>query len=140
MKRIKMLLLGCSMALCSLTAFADDPETDKKANAEYVTRTKTMTVAAYPNREHTKMHFIVENHIDVPLYVTFLGKNDQELYSQKVGKHKKPTHQVFNLQDLPNGDYQIVVSDGYNKVIKSFRIDTREVQVPKTTRWLTALE
>jgi hypothetical protein len=140
MKRIKTLLLGCSLALCSLATFAENPITDEKINAEYVTRTKTMTVAAYPNREHTKIHFIVENHIDVPLYVTFVGKNEQELYSQKVGKFKKPTHHIFNVEGLPNGDYRIVVSDGYNKLIKSFRIDTREVQVPKTTRWFTALE
>lgn len=135
---MKRTLLTLLLTAVTSAVFADGPDTVGIAARSYVTRTKTMSMVIYPNPDHTKMHLVVENHIEVPLYVSFVS-DGQLLYSQKMGKRMKRFHQPFDMQNLPDGDYQIEVSDGANKVVKPFHIGTKKPANADSGRRLTVL-
>ncbi|WP_266366677.1 hypothetical protein [Tellurirhabdus rosea] len=127
-------------ALSATAAPPDGPDTlATLPAAPNVTRTKAMSMAIYPNLDHTKMHLMVENHVEIPLFVTFMdGKN--KLYDVKVGKRLRAFHAKFDISQLKDGDYTIEVSDGFNKIVKTFSVGTRPPQKEGPSRFLTAID
>jgi hypothetical protein len=51
------------------------------------------------------------------------GANDEVLYDRTLGK--APFESVFNLSDLEDGDYQLLISCGKEKIVKTIHIQTQ---------------
>jgi hypothetical protein len=69
-----------------------------------------------------KFRVAVMDDADHAIFITITG-GDDVLYSRTLGK--APLESVFNLSELEDGNYQLSVSCGKEKVTKTFRIQTQ---------------
>lgn len=132
------LLFSASM-LASPFRATGGPGDDKagELTASNVSRTKTMGVAIYQSVNTSTMNLMIENYIEVPLKVRLLDETNAILHEEVVSKRLKSYRRKFNMEQVKDGSYTFEITDGFNRVVKTFRVDTPEVTVNQTGRFIS---
>ncbi|GAB3334984.1 hypothetical protein GCM10027299_43630 [Larkinella ripae] len=105
-----------------------------------VSHTKAMGVAIYQSIKSAKMNLMIENYIEVPLKVTLTNEQNEVLHVEKVSKRVKKYWRKFDMETMNDGLYTFEVSDGFTKVTKVFKLETRKREVKEPTRFVSLLE
>ena len=116
------------------------PDKDKYSLTPNVSRTKTMGVAIYQSVNTSTMNLLIENYIEVPLKVRLIHETNGVVHEEELSKRLKSYRRKFNMAGAMDGWYTFEITDGYNRVIKTFRVDTPEVSVQKTERFIKLVE
>lgn len=114
-------------ALCICTAFftfANDAATDKKK--EHATTTSILNAVVTT----TGTNVIVTAISEFPgaIDVTLSDNAGNELYRGKLVKGNLTQHAIFNLEQLQEGTYSIVLSNGKTRVEKKVTVDTNTIK------------
>ncbi|GAB3273881.1 hypothetical protein GCM10027347_46550 [Larkinella harenae] len=131
-----LLLVMSAPVMAGLSSTLPDPdEKEKNASASpNVSRTNSMGVAIYQSISSARMNLMIENYIEVPLQVTLRDENNEVLHAEKVNKRLKKYWRKFNMESMKDGLYTFEVSDGFTRIVKSFRLETQKVQVQEPIR------
>ncbi len=115
-------------ALCICTAiftFANPAASDKKGK-------NTTTIASTLNAAVTTTgsNVIVTAISELPqaVEVTLTDDNGNELYQGKLVKGDLTQNAIFNLEQLHDGTYNIVLSNGKNKLEKKVTVNTNTIK------------
>jgi len=113
-------------ALCICTAFftfANPAATDKK-NKNTITSTLNATVAT------TGTNIIVTAISELPnaVDVTLTDDAGNELYRGKLVKGHLTYNAIFNLEQLGEGTYSIILNNGKNKLEKKVTVNTNTIR------------
>ncbi|WP_460638849.1 hypothetical protein [Larkinella harenae] len=135
-KMAALLLVMSAPVMAGLSSTLPDPdEKEKNASASpNVSRTNSMGVAIYQSISSARMNLMIENYIEVPLQVTLRDENNEVLHAEKVNKRLKKYWRKFNMESMKDGLYTFEVSDGFTRIVKSFRLETQKVQVQEPIR------
>ena len=114
-------------ALCICTAFftfANSAATDKKGKNTTTTSTLNVVVTT------TGTNVIVTAVSEFPdaVDVTLTDDAGNELYQGKLVKGNLTQHAIFNLEQLQEGTYSIVLSNGKSKLEKKVTVDTNTIK------------
>ncbi|MGV3561606.1 hypothetical protein [Larkinella arboricola] len=141
--KITALVLALSTPVLAGTSSSFPEPGDEKEKAASaspnVSRTKSMGVAIYRSINSAKMNLMIENYIEVPLYVSLRDEKNEVLHTEKVSKRLKKYWRKFDMETMKDGLYTFEISDGLNKVTKSFRLETQKVETKEPGRFVSLL-
>ena len=114
-------------ALCICTAFftfANPASTDKKKQNTTTASTLNVVVTT------TGTNVIVTAVSEFPdaVDVTLTDDAGNELYQGKLVKGNLTQHAIFNLEQLQEGTYSIILNNGKNKLKKKVTVDTNTIK------------
>ena len=113
--------------LCICTAFftfANPAATDKKKQNTATASTLNVVVTT------TGTNVIVTAVSELPdaVDVTLTDDAGNELYQGKLVKGNLTQHAIFNLEQLQEGTYSIILNNGKNKLEKKVTVDTNTIK------------
>ena len=114
-------------ALCICTAFftfANPAATDKKKQ----NTTTASTLNAVVNTTGTNVTVIAISEFPDAVDVTLTDDKGNELYHGKLVKGNLTQNAIFNLEQLNEGTYSIVLSNGKSKLEKKVTVDSNTIK------------
>lgn len=133
-------LLTLAFALTMGTPDDKDNKAKVAAMPSNIAVTKSMSMSMYPSYDQSKMNVHVVNHLGLPLKVSFMNEKGDCLATERLPRRIETRHIKFNVDALPTGAYQIVISDGKNEVVKQFQINTEEPVKPSRVKVLEEVD
>lgn len=115
-KFISSVLVALALSASTVTFANSDKE---KAVASY-------QVGMYPSAEVAKLNVVVAKEKGVALDVVLMNNNGLILATHRLSKNETTTRTRFDLSELQDGNYKVVVSDGSSKVIKEVNLLTKK--------------
>lgn len=109
-----------------LVALAVSASTVTFANTDNEKKASSYQVGLYPSVEKAKVNVMVAKEKGTALDVILLDRRGLILATHRLCKSETSTHTRFDLSDLQDGTYKIVVSDGSSKVEKDFNLQTKK--------------
>ncbi|MFC5409036.1 T9SS type A sorting domain-containing protein [Larkinella bovis] len=109
-----------------LVALAVSASTVTFANADKEKKAATYQVGMYPSAEAAKVNVMVAKEKGTALDVLLIDTNGTILATQRLGKNETTTRTRFDLSDLQDGSYKVVVSDGASKIVKEVNLQTKK--------------
>ena len=114
-------------ALCICTAFftfANPATTDKKNKHTTIASTLNAVVTT----TGTKVIVTAISELPNAVEVTLTDDAGNELYRGKLVKGNLTQHAIFNLEQLNEGTYSIVLSNGKSKLEKKVTVNTNTIK------------
>ena len=114
-------------ALCICTAFftfANPAATDKKKQ----NTTTAATLNAVVTTTGTNVFITAVSEFPRAVDVTLTDDAGNELYQGKLVKGNLTQHAIFNLEQLQEGTYSIVLSNGKSTLEKKVTVDTHTIR------------
>ena len=114
-------------ALCICTAFftfANPAATDKKKHTDAIA--STLNAAVVTNGTRVIVNALSE--LPYAVDVTLTDDSGNEIYQGKLVKGNLTQHAIFELGQLSEGTYSIVLSNGKNKLEKKVTINTNTIK------------
>lgn len=108
-----VLLMGTS------TAFANDMKEEK---------TKSFDMSMYVDQNSETLKTFYEKSQGNTLIIEIQNEKGQTLHQSIVGKKRTTAQLNFNLRNLEDGAYKLVVTDGSNTVEKPLELNTPSVE------------
>lgn len=94
-------------------------------------------VGVYPKAQVGKICVAVEKKPNTVVTVELLAPTGDDLYLAHPPKKLAKFHQVFDLNELPDGIYTIRVSQGESVIVKTLQLQTPAPEVTLPARQLT---
>jgi hypothetical protein len=66
------------------------------------------------------------------LSITLVDKSGQKLATSNISRDSAATRTRFDLTALPDGEYQVILSDGKNSQAKTIELNTQDTEVLRT--------
>ncbi|RAJ96050.1 putative secreted protein (Por secretion system target) [Larkinella arboricola] len=107
-----------ALALSASTATFANSDNEKKANSYHV--------GLYPSVQTAKVNVMVAKEKGTALDVLLLDGQGTVLATHRLAKNETSTRTRFDLNQLQDGTYTVVVSDGSSKIIKDFNLQTKK--------------
>ncbi|GAB3783078.1 hypothetical protein GCM10028818_40260 [Spirosoma horti] len=124
---IKPLLVAFSLTLASLSpSCADTTGSPSKAD--------TAVAAAYKSGMYTnaegKLNIAVEKQIGGTVEIRMTNSAGKELFAQRVGKRQKLARLRVDVSALPDGVYEVAISNGVDTTVHQFTLATQQPGLP----------
>lgn len=124
---INTLLVAFSLTLVSLSAsFANTTGSPSKADTAVAVTYKS---GMYTNAEG-KLNIAVEKQIGGTVEIRMSNSAGKELFSQRVGKRQKLARLRVDVSALPDGVYEVAVSNGIDTTVLHFTLATQQPGIP----------
>lgn len=128
MKTLVSSLLVALFVTASTVSFA---RTDDRTPRESKT-VAAFKVGVYPSVESTKLNVLIAKETGADISVQLRNEQGYVLATQWVSKKETSCRLRFDLSELEDGKYQVVVSDGTTKTVKEMNLATKTpVQVDR---------
>jgi hypothetical protein len=114
-----------------LVALAVSASTATFANTDNEKAASTYQVGMYPSSEPTKLNVMVAKEKGTSLNVQLLDGRGIVLANHRLDKNDTSTRTRFDLSQLEDGNYKIVVSDGASKIVKEVNLQTKTPVQPE---------
>lgn len=115
---MKTLFASALIALTMTTAaFAAD---DKAEAAK-----STFRSVVYPNVDAHKLNVNVEKTGNSRIYIKILDAKGNQLAVQALSKSTQKAQARFDVSELQDGTYRVVVTDGTNQIVKDIVLSTK---------------
>ena len=108
-----------------LVALAVSASTVTFANNDNTKTAATYQVGMYPSAETAKVNVMVAKEKGQALNVKLLDGNGAVLATHQLDKNDTTTRTRFDLSQLEDGNYKIVVGDGASKIVKEVNLQTK---------------
>ncbi|GAB3284706.1 hypothetical protein GCM10027347_61740 [Larkinella harenae] len=113
------LLLALTLTATTFNAATANPKEPKKAAA--------FQSAMYTTTEG-KLQVAVQKETTSPLLVQLLDQKGNAVFSQKIGKRQDAVRYRFDVSNLPDGVYQVTISNGVETTSKEITLATKQVE------------
>ncbi|MGA0558787.1 hypothetical protein ACO2Q8_19165 [Larkinella sp. VNQ87] len=114
-----------------LVALAVSASTVTFANTDNEKTGTAYQVGLYPSSESAKVNVIVAKEKGTALDVVLLDRSGVILATYHLNKNETTTRTRFDMSELQDGTYQVVVSDGASKVVKEVNLQTKKPVQPE---------
>jgi hypothetical protein len=94
-------------------------------HADPQTTTESFAVGVYPKAHVSKLSVMVDNARHQRLSLRLINPRNEVLYQETVGRKLAKYGRNLDLTNLPDGVYQIQVSDGHDTVVREFSLSTQ---------------
>ena len=85
-------------------------------------------VGVYPKQHTAKLNVMVENHEQKRLNLRLISPKNEVVYQETVGRKTAKYSRKLDLGQLPDGVYQLQVSDGQETVVREVNVSTKKVE------------
>ncbi|RAJ93160.1 putative secreted protein (Por secretion system target) [Larkinella arboricola] len=113
------LLIALTLTAASFNTVQADPNKPKKA-------------AAFQTGIHTtaegKLQVAVQKETSSAVVVRLLNANGQEVFAQQIGKRQEAVRLRMDVSNLPDGVYQVAISNGVETTTKEVTLTTKQIE------------
>ena len=121
---IKPLLVAFALSFVTVSAsLADANPIGRRATVA------TYKASVYPTIQG-KLQIALNKETGGMVYVQLKDAAGQVLFSQQVGKNETASRLRLNLSDLPDGAYQVEISNGVDTTIHNVKLATQKPDAP----------
>ncbi|MFD1145490.1 T9SS type A sorting domain-containing protein [Larkinella insperata] len=114
---INTLLVALTLTAASFTTAQAGPKEPKKA-------------AAFQSGIHTtaegKLQVAVQKEATSPVVVNLLDAEGNTVFSQQIGKRQEAVRLRMDVSNLPDGVYQVAISNGVETTTKEVTLSTKQ--------------
>jgi len=133
---MKTLLTFCTTALLLiLTAAApqnDEPNPQEfDLNNQYQTRTRSFGVGMFPKKGAPVMNLLIDNYSNKSISIRLKDKKGNVYYMEMLGKKRRRSWLKFNMSEMKDAVYQVIVFNGKDKIVKEINLRTVAVPLPE---------
>jgi hypothetical protein len=114
-----------------LVALAVSASTVTFANSDNEKEAGTYQVGLYPSAQNAKVNVMVAKEKGSLLSVQLLDGSGAVLVTQQLDKNETTTRTRFDLSQLQDGKYKVVVTDGASKIVKEVNLQTKTPVQPE---------
>ncbi|RAJ90892.1 putative secreted protein (Por secretion system target) [Larkinella arboricola] len=118
---LNTLLVALTLTAASFNVAQADPNKPKKA-------------AAFQSGIHTtaegKLQVAVQKETSSAVVVQLLNANGQEVFAQQIGKRQEAVRLRMDVSNLPDGVYQVAISNGVETTTKDVTLSTKQPVAP----------
>ncbi|WP_128547844.1 hypothetical protein [Larkinella soli] len=114
-----------------LVALSVSASTVALANVDGEKVSGSYQVGMYASSEAAKLNVMVAKEKGTQVSVQLLGENGQVLAIQRLSKHDTSVRTRFDLSELEDGKYTVVVTDGSSKTVKEVNLQTKRPVQPE---------
>lgn len=127
---IKSLALALTLGVVSFANVLAAPE--KPGKKSKVESFATYQTAVYPSTSQSVINVMLEKGEGGPVHISFKNKAGETMAVQTVGRNKDRVSMKFRIDELPDGQYSVEVSNGRDVTSKQITIATRPEASPRT--------
>ncbi|GAB3334469.1 hypothetical protein GCM10027299_42710 [Larkinella ripae] len=109
-----------------LVALAVSASTVTFANSDNEKAAAAYQVGMYPSAEAAKVNVTVAKEKGTSLDVLLLDGSGTVLATHHLNKSETTSRTRFDLSELQDGSYKVVVSDGSSKIVKEVNLQTKK--------------
>ncbi|MDB5239861.1 MAG: hypothetical protein JWP57_486 [Spirosoma sp.] len=120
----KPLLLSLAFSLVSLSATLAD------SNPGNRTKTVALFKTGIYSTAEGKLQIALEKETGGAVDVKLKNKDGKVLFSQHLGKKEKAARLRLNLSELPDGEYQVEVTNGVDVTTHNVQLSTKQPSAP----------
>jgi|GEM_PF-4015225 len=126
---MKTHLTWCVALLLSASVFAIPPndEPDLNVNNQYQTRTATFGVGMFPKKGVPVINLLVDNYSDKSIGITLRDSKGVIYHTERMDRQQRRAWMKFNMSQLKDDVYQVVIQNGKDRVIKEVNVKTQQV-------------
>lgn len=121
---LKPLLVAFSLGLVTLSASVADANPIGRRTAA-----ATYKASVYPTIQG-KLQIALDKETGGTVVVQSKDKEGQVLFSQHVGKNETTSRLRLNLSELPDGAYQVEITNGVDTTTHSVKLSTQKPDAP----------
>ncbi|MFN8346677.1 MAG: hypothetical protein U0X91_16870 [Spirosomataceae bacterium] len=118
--------IACALALTTTAAFAHPTEEKTANNRPEATFESSAFVTADAN-----LRVAIKKNAPQPVYLTLKNTDGQVLFAETVGKKEMSYAAKINVSDLTDGNYQLEIVSGKNRVVKQLSLSSKKVEVQR---------
>lgn len=86
--------------------------------------TESFAVGVYPKAHSSKLNVMVDNTRNKRLNLRLINPQNEIVYQEIVGKKRTKYRRYLDLGTLPDGVYQLQISDGQDTVVREISLNT----------------
>lgn len=94
-------------------------------------------VGVYPVQRSSKLHVAVAKHHHKRLNLRLVNPKNEVLYQETVGKHQAKYQRKLDLSTLPDGVYQLQITDGQDTVVREVNLSTSKPEPVQAERFVS---
>lgn len=99
-------------------------EVNNEVNAPDIGKAISLRVTMRPVQKDEKIELLFGKIAGTSMTITLFDAKNR-LYYEKLGKNEKGYFsQNYDIKDLPNGQYQFVIQNGSERIVKKFEIQS----------------
>jgi hypothetical protein len=101
------------------------------------TPSASFEVGVYPVQRSSKLHVAVAKHHQKRLNLRLVNPKNEVLYQETVGKHQAKYQRKLDLSTLPDGVYQLQITDGQDTVVREVSLGTTKPEPVQSERFVS---
>jgi ribosomal protein S6 len=118
--------IACALALTTTVAFAHPTEDKTSNNRPEATFESSAFVTADAN-----LRVAIKKNAPQTVYLTLKNTDGQVLFAETIGKKEMAYAAKINVSDLTDGNYQLEIVSGKNRVVKQLNLSSKKVEVQR---------
>lgn len=118
--------IACALALTTTVAFAHPTEDKTSTNRPEATFESSAFVTADAN-----LRVAIKKNAPQTVYLTLKNTDGQVLFAETIGKKEMAYAAKINVSDLTDGNYQLEIVSGKNRVVKQLNLSSKKVEVQR---------
>lgn len=118
--------IACALALTTTVAFAHPTEDKTSNNRPEATFESSAFVTADAN-----LRVAIKKNAPQKVYLTLKSNEGQVLFAETIGKKEMAYAAKINVSDLTDGNYQLEIVSGKNRVVKQLNLSSKKVEVQR---------
>ncbi|MEI7586316.1 hypothetical protein [Runella sp.] len=118
--------IACALALTTTVAFAHPTEDKTSNNRPEATFESSAFVTADAN-----LRVAIKKNAPQKVYLTLKNNEGQVLFAETIGKSEMAYAAKINVSDLTDGNYQLEIVSGKNRVVKQLNLSSKKVEVKR---------
>ncbi len=118
--------IACALALTTTVAFAHPTEDKTSNNRAEATFESSTFVSADAN-----LRVAIKKNAPQTVYLTLKNNEGQVLFTETIGKKEMTYAAKINVSDLTDGNYQLEIVSGKNRVVKQLNLSSKKVEVQR---------
>jgi len=101
------------------------------------TPSASFEVGIYPVQHSSKLHVAVAKHHQKRLNLRLVNPKNEVVYQETVGKHQSKYQRKLDLSTLPDGVYQLQITDGQDTVVREVSLGTSKPEPVQSERFVS---